>query len=94
MGTRTYWNQQEQEGRLSGQERSDREDQSGAPSDPEISSSKRDTPSYRMRAAEAIGELRRNGRAPPKHNKTKHDEMKSKTNAVKLMNLQTDEQMQ
>jgi hypothetical protein len=93
MGTRTCRNRGEREGRSSRKERCDREDQPGtAANNPQISSSKRDTPSYRTGATEAMGEWERNGGAPSKHNETKHDEPKSETNEAKLTNIRTSQQ--
>ena len=47
-----------------------------------------------MEAAEAIGEWKGNGDTPTKHNKTKHDEMKSKKNKDQLTNIRTTQQAQ
>jgi len=47
-----------------------------------------------MGAAEAMGEWEGNSDIPMKHNETKHDDMKSKTNEAKLTNIWVAQQAQ
>src|SRR5579859_844333 len=97
MSTRTCRNRWEREGRSSGQKRSNREDQSDAStSDPEISTSERDTSINRSRAAETMGKRKRNSTSSSKHHETEHEETKSKykMNEIKRRNPRTAPQMQ